>query len=219
MRRTGRIARFTGRGRRGRSAELERGEFGAGAEAELAEHVAQVEVDSTRAEEQLCGGVPVGQALPNERGDLPLLGSELGRGGDVAAAGGFAGGAQLLRGARGPPRGAEVVEYFERGAQVGAGIDPAAGAAQVLAVAEVDARPVEPARGGASVLDRLLELLGRVRVIGQQGASVCGGGTRPARLDRHAELIEFCRPVASQVGALGADGGLGELPVRDVYEP
>ena len=36
MRRTGRIARFTGRGRPGRSAELERGEFGAGAEAELA---------------------------------------------------------------------------------------------------------------------------------------------------------------------------------------
>src|SRR6185437_15729411 len=47
--------------RRGRSAELERGQFGAGAEAELAEHVAQVEVDGAGAEEQLCGGVPVGQ--------------------------------------------------------------------------------------------------------------------------------------------------------------
>jgi hypothetical protein len=55
-RRTGRIARFTGRGRRGRSDELERGEFGAGAEAELAEHVAQVEVDGAGAEEQLGGG-------------------------------------------------------------------------------------------------------------------------------------------------------------------
>src|SRR5438270_184842 len=83
-----------GRGGRRRSAELERGEFGAGAEAELAEHVAQVEVDSTRAEEKLCGGVPVGQALPNERGDLPFLGGELGRGGDVAAAGSLPGGAQ-----------------------------------------------------------------------------------------------------------------------------
>src|SRR5690348_10937458 len=95
-RRTGRIARFTGQGgrsRRGRSAELERGEFGARAEAELAEHIAQVEVDGAGAEEQLCGGVPVGQALPNERGDLPFLGGELCRGGDVAAAGGLAGGA------------------------------------------------------------------------------------------------------------------------------
>src|SRR5262249_31422871 len=82
------IAGFTGRGR---SAELKRGEFGAGAETELAEHVAQVEVDSAGAEEQLCGGVPVGQALPNERGDLPFLGGELSRGGDVAAAGRFAG--------------------------------------------------------------------------------------------------------------------------------
>src|SRR5689334_24450134 len=173
MSRRGGVAPGESPGSRRGSAELERGEFGAGAEAELAQHVAQVEVDSARAEEQLCGGVTVGQALPNERGDLPFLGSELGRGGDVAAAGGFAGGAQLLRGARGPPCGPEVFEYFERGAQVCAGLDPAAGAAQVLAVAEVDARPVEPARGGASVLDRLLELLGRVRVIGQQGASVC----------------------------------------------
>src|SRR5690242_16595668 len=154
------------------SAELERGEFGARAEAELAEHVAQVEVDGARADEQLCGGVPVGQALPNERGHLPLLRGELRRGGDVAAAGRLPGGAQLVRGAGGPPRGPEVLKHLERGAQVRAGIDPAAGAAQVLAVAEVDAGPVEPARGGASVLNRLLELPGRVRVIGQQGASV-----------------------------------------------
>ena len=69
-RRTGRIARFTGRGRCGRSAELERGQFGAGAEAELAEHITQVEVDGTGAEEQLGGGVPVGQALPDQRGRM-----------------------------------------------------------------------------------------------------------------------------------------------------
>src|SRR5689334_15642823 len=173
------------------SAELERGEFGAGAEAELAEHVAQVEVDGARAEEQLGGGVPVGHALTDERGDLPFLGGELGRGGDVAAAGGLTGGAQLVRGAGGPPRGPEVLAYLERGAQVGARIDPAAGAAQVLAVAEVDARPVEPARGGASVLDRLLELLWRVRVTGQQRAPVGGGGAGPARPDRYAEPVEF----------------------------
>ena len=92
-RHAGRIARFTGRGRRGRSVELERGKFGAGAQAQLAEHVAQVEVDGAGAEVQLCGGVPVGQPLPDQRGDLPLLGGELSRGGDVAATGGFAGGA------------------------------------------------------------------------------------------------------------------------------
>ena len=54
-----------------------------------------MEVDGARAEEQLRGGVPVGQVLPNERGDLPLLSGELRRGGDVTAAGGFAGGTQL----------------------------------------------------------------------------------------------------------------------------
>src|ERR1700745_844710 len=77
--RTGRIARFSVRGRGRRSAELEHGELGTGAEGELAEHGAQGEVDRARAEEQLGGGVPGGQALPNERGDLPFLGGELGR--------------------------------------------------------------------------------------------------------------------------------------------
>src|SRR6185437_14043308 len=108
MSRRGGIAPGESPGSRRGSAELKRGEFGAGAEAELAEHVAQVEVDGARAEEQLGGGVPVGQALPYERGDLPFLGGELGRGGDVAAAGRLAGGAQLVRGAGGPPRGPEV---------------------------------------------------------------------------------------------------------------
>jgi len=62
---------FTGRGRPGRSAELERGKFGAGAEAELAEHIAQVKVDGAGAEEQLCGGVPIGRALPDQGGHGP----------------------------------------------------------------------------------------------------------------------------------------------------
>ena len=70
-------------------------------------------------------------------------------------------------GASGPPRGLKVFEQFERGAQVRAGIDPAAGAAQVLAIAKVDARAVELARGGVGVPDRLLKVLPGVGVVGQ----------------------------------------------------
>src|SRR6185312_7564175 len=83
---------------------------------------------------------------------------------------------------------------FERGAQVYAGIDPAAGAAQVLAVAEVDARPVESARGGASVLDRLLELAGRVRMRRRHAPSP----TRPPR--RTDRVLPTSREPGRRIG-------------------
>src|SRR6478672_8684609 len=88
------------------------GQLGPGRDAELAEHVAQVEVDGARAEEQPGRDVPVGQALPDQAGDLPLLGGERRARRGVAAAGGLAGGPQLLgrgsptewrRGRRTPP--------------------------------------------------------------------------------------------------------------------
>src|SRR3954452_7227368 len=93
-------------------------QLGAGGHAELAEDIAEVEVDGARADEQLRGGVPVGQPLPDQPGDLALLRGQVGGGRDVAPARGLAGGAQLLRRPLGPRGGTELLEQGESGAQV-----------------------------------------------------------------------------------------------------
>src|ERR671910_1522303 len=78
------------------SVEGELGQLRSGADAELGEDVAEVELDRPGAEEQLGGDLPGGQPLGDEPGHLELLGGELPEGGRVAPAGGLAAGAQLL---------------------------------------------------------------------------------------------------------------------------
>src|SRR3954465_6166213 len=53
-----------GAGVRRSQVERQRGELGAGGDAELAEHIAQVEVDGAGAAQTPGGGVPVGRPLP-----------------------------------------------------------------------------------------------------------------------------------------------------------
>src|SRR3954453_8531835 len=199
-------ARSAGAGVRRSQLERQRGELGAGGDAELAEHVAKVEVDGARADEQPGGGVPVGQPLPDQAGHLPFLRRQLVDGGDVAAAGGLPGGPQLLRGPGGPPGGAEVLEHLERGTQVRARVHPAPGAAQVLAVAEVDAGLIEAVVGGIGVLDRLLELRLGGRAAGEQRTAVCGRSQGPLGVGRGAERLELIGPVAAQGGGVGREG-------------
>src|SRR5262245_17206028 len=87
--------------------------LGARAHAELREHLAQVVLDGARAEEQPAGDVAVRRALGGEARDLQLLRCEVVDRAGVALAGGLAGGAQLLRGACLPARGAELAEAVE----------------------------------------------------------------------------------------------------------
>src|SRR6266516_7128105 len=68
---------------------------------ELGEHVVQVVLDGTRADEQPRADLGVREAVAGEPRDLGLLGGELAAGLDAAFAGGLAGGAQLARGALG----------------------------------------------------------------------------------------------------------------------
>jgi hypothetical protein len=53
--------------------ELQRRKFGSRGDSELREHIAEMEVDRPRAEEELRCDLAVGQALRNEARDLELL--------------------------------------------------------------------------------------------------------------------------------------------------
>src|SRR5918992_951467 len=123
--------------------EIEAGERGAGADAELPEDVAEVEVDRARAEEQLGGHVPVRQALRHETGDLELLCGQLGSRARVALARRLAAGAQLDPSPLRPERRSEALEGVESRSEVLARLDSAPGAAEELAVGELGARALE----------------------------------------------------------------------------
>src|SRR5262252_10227326 len=71
----------------------------AGGDAELGEHVAQVPLDGTGADEQLGGDLLVGASVPGQLGDLSLLGREVCEGLDRPPAHRFPGGQQLAAGA------------------------------------------------------------------------------------------------------------------------
>src|SRR5215208_6146635 len=81
-----------------------------GAEADLAEDLAQVVVDRARAEVELCGNLAVGHAGGDEPRDLQLLRGELVERRGVAPPGRLAGGAQLRPGALLQRRCADLVE-------------------------------------------------------------------------------------------------------------
>jgi hypothetical protein len=96
----------------------------------------------------------------------------------VALAGLLTGGPQLAPRALGPRRRAQPLEALQCGAQVHPRVDAPPVPAQVLAVVQVDARPVERT-GAVDALDRRLEV--RVGGVGcrRQGAAVGEHGQGP----------------------------------------
>src|SRR4029450_6202826 len=96
-----------------------------------------------RAQEELGCDLAVGRPLADEADDLELLGGELVEGAGVALARRLAADAQLGPRPLRPGGGAQLFEGGEGGAQVLAGVDPAAGTAEGLAVEQLGAGPVE----------------------------------------------------------------------------
>jgi hypothetical protein len=141
-----------------------------------------VELDGPRADEQLAGDLAVGHPLRDECCDLQLLrGQRGGVGGVVAAARGFPGGAQFLTCPLGPRPGADVVEDGKGGAQVRAGVDPATGATQVLAVGEPGASRIDATQRACVVRERGLEVRSGEVVRREQRVAVGGDGCGPGR--------------------------------------
>ena len=132
---------------------------------------------------------------------------------DVAAAGGLAGGAQLLRGPLGPRGGAEVLEQRQRGAQVLAGVDPAAGAAQVLAEGQVGAGPVgQPQASRRARRGRRREVRLGVVAVGEQRPAVLDDGDRgSASPVPSANSSSSSSQVRSDVAPAGPDGGVEQV--------
>jgi hypothetical protein len=171
-----------------------------------------VVLDGLRADEELRRYRLVRRALADEPGDLQLLRRELGQRAEVALAGGLAGRAQLAARTVGPRRCAETVEAVDGVAQVPAGVDAPLGAAQVLAVVQLDAGAIERPRS-LEPRDRGLEV--RLGFLGRRR------GERPA-VGQHRRRPRGRRaddPVAEQgdsrfddVGAMDAHRRLDTIP-------
>ena len=127
--------------------EIETGELGAGADIELPEYVAQVEVDRPRAEEQLGCHLSVAEALGHEVHDLEFLCGELVRGTWVTSPGHLPAGAQLRPCALGPKPGSQSLEAVESGAQVLTRINSTAGTPEQLTKGEFSAGTLERTGG------------------------------------------------------------------------
>src|SRR2546430_14983050 len=128
------------------SVEERAGEADAPGHVELPVDLAQMVVDSGRAEEQLGGDVPVGGSGGGQPGDLSLLRGELRAVLVGASHRVLAGGGQFGAGSPGEAAGAHSLEALEGGAELIAGVAPAPLAAQPL--------PVEQARAGPREDDR-----------------------------------------------------------------
>ena len=149
----------------------------------------------------------------DQLGDLELHRGQLHQRGDVALAGSLAGGAQLLGRAVGERFGVQVAEGLQGAPQVLAGVDATLGAAQPLAVGEVDAGLVQPATGALVVGQRVLRTAPRrlAGVASRHGAPVGDRGQRPRPAGGLGELGELVDPRAGQVGFAGSDGCVDAL--------
>jgi hypothetical protein len=126
-----------------------------------------VVLDGAWADEQPCADLGVGGAVAGEPGDLGLSQGELVAGLGGAFAGGLAGGQQLARGALGERLEARGREQLVSDAQLLAGVQPPALAAQPLAVEQMRAGELHAHAGAPEPLDRLAV---KVLAVGQQRA-------------------------------------------------
>jgi hypothetical protein len=136
---------------------VELGQLGAGADAELGEDVAEVEVDRAGAEEQLGGNLPGGEPADHEPRHLELLWGELPKGRRVAPTHGLPAGPQLQARPLRPGCRTQALEHVEGSLEMCAGVDPASGPAQQLTVGQLGAGLFERAPRPPVVLECLLE--------------------------------------------------------------
>jgi hypothetical protein len=189
-------------------------ELAAGADVELGEHLAQVPLHGTGADEQLRADLGVGPPLARQPGDLPLLGGQLRARVLVPRAHLLPGGQELAPGAFGEGLDAQRGQRVEREPQLNAGVDPAVLPAQPFAVAQPGPRRVGRHPGLVQQLDRLA-----VRLVGAGpgGHQRPGPGRRPAGPAGPARLGDPGQPVRRGGGRLAlvaARRRLGQLVQR-----
>src|SRR3954469_25682079 len=180
-------------------------------DAQLAEDLAQVIGDGVLADDQARADLGVRQAVAGESRDLSLLPGELVTGLDAALADAFARGQQLALGAPHERLGTHAREHLERGAQLLAGVAPAALAAQPLAVEQVGAREIDAYACPSGPFDRLpvetvsgiaaTEQRARTGLDAQRAIGAAGAGRLREPLER----------VSREVVLFASDGGLYQL--------
>ena len=183
------------------------GQLGTGGQAQLDEDVAQVEVDGPRTQKQLGGDLAVGEPLRDKPGDLQFLSGQTGDFGRVPAVRRLAGGPELLRRPLDPGRGVEVFESRKGRSQVSSGVNSSAGAAQVLAVGELGARPRERAvRRGVESSARTNS--SSFAVGAANSACPCAATAPPTACRCCGKAVEVLDPLPGGLGVVGADGCL-----------
>src|SRR5919201_4075468 len=126
------VARLAGVQAAGRNAA----QLVAGGDVELGEHLVQVVLDRSRADEELGADVGIGKAVAGEPGDLCLLRGECIARVLRALACGFAGGLELATGALGEALCAHAAEQLMGGSELLARVDAPVLATQPFAVYE-----------------------------------------------------------------------------------
>src|SRR5215207_579856 len=136
-----------------------------------------MEVDRSRADEELGRDITVGQPLSDQPGDLELLGGQLGWGVRARPTDRLPRGSKLLtRSLRPGPR-IQVVERGQRSPQVSAGVDPVSATTQELAVGQLCPGPFEwpPTR---LVLSQTLPVVLTCLIGSRQESAAVGGPCR-----------------------------------------
>src|SRR6185437_12177857 len=186
-------------------------ELFARADPELREHLVQVVLDGSRADEQLRADLGVGVPVAGQARDLRLLCRELVTRLDGALAYRLAGRRQLTPGALGEPLRAHAAEHLVGGPQPLAGVRAPVLPAQPLAVQEQAARELELRAAAREPVDRLA--VGRLVVV-QQAAAARLDADRPVGGARRRALAEALEGGRGLLGTLTADTGLDQLGER-----
>ena len=138
-------------------------------------------LDRARADEHLAGDLRVGGAVSGKSGDLTLLRGQVVTRLDGTAAYRLPGREELPARTLGEARHPDLGEHLVRGAQLFAGVDPAALAAQPFAVQQVHARQTHPDPRTAQEIDRLpIQPVGDLTLAHQRPATGLGA-QRPVR--------------------------------------
>ena len=134
-------------------------------DAELAEHLVQVVLDGSRADEQLSGDVSVVVSRRHEAGDLGLLRREVAERVRCPFAGMFPGRLEFHPSALGESLHSELGKELVRGPEFGARLDPSTFASEPFAVEQMRAREVDTQSGRSEMRDRFaIEVFGGLSV-------------------------------------------------------
>src|SRR5690349_3369694 len=189
-------------------------ELSAGADAELAEDLVQVVLDSAGAQEQPGADLRIGVSLTGELGDLRFLDSELTGRLSRTLAYVLARGEQFPLGASGEPVHPQRGQHLVSGPQLVPRVHPAVLAAQPLAIDQVSAGQLHPETGAAEPVDGLpVGALSRL-ALAQQGPRARQGSQRPVAPRGCGCLGQVPHGSGGSSGLPGPGGGLDQLGHR-----